>query len=367
MKTVQTTNPVQISVRQAAMMLITPVTATGHLLFVRIVFRYAGKDGWISLLIALTLGAAGLWVMIRLLQRHPEKNLLQISEDLFGAIAGRVVGLCFVGFLLFISAVLLRSFGDFMRLVMPATPIVVLMGVMIALAARTCRQGLEVVARANDILLPILIVTGSLLSLLVTKDKQPRNLLPVLEHGWQPVLAGALALQGLFAETVLLGSFGHALGKGRRVLPRVLWIMAILGVMFMGPITGPTTLFGPASVRAMVYPTWEEVKHVQFADMIGNLDVMGVLLWTLGSSVQSTLLLWGTSSGTAWLLKVDDYRALVAPLAIITLGLSILVADNARELTNFLTTGYPLLSITIGVLLPLLMLVWTEIRLLLRG
>jgi spore germination protein KB len=357
----------QISVRQAAMMLITPVTATGHLLFIRIVFRYAGKDGWISLLIALVLGGAGLWVMVRLLQRHPGKNLLQIGESLFGAYAGRALGLLFVCFLVYISAVLLRSFGDFMRLVMPATPIVVLMGVLIGLAARTCRKGLEVIARTNDILLPLLVVIGALLSMLVSKDKQPRHLLPILENGWQPVLAGALALQGLFAETVLLGLFGHALGSGRRTLPRVLWIMAILGVMFLGPVTGPTTLFGPANVRAMVYPTWEEVKHVQFADIIGNLDVMGVLLWTLGSSVQATLLLWGASNGTAWLIRVQDYRALIMPLAIIILALSVLVSDNARDLTNFLGAGYPLLSITFGVLLPLLMLVWTEVRLFFRG
>jgi len=241
------------------------------------------------------------------------------------------------------------------------------MGVLTGLAARTCRKGLEVIARTNDILLPLLVVIGALLSMLVSKDKQPRHLLPILENGWQPVLAGALALQGLFAETVLLGLFGHALGSGRRTLPRVLWIMAILGVMFAGPVTGPTTLFGPANVRAMVYPTWEEVKHVQFADIIGNLDVMGVLLWTLGSSVQATLLLWGASNGTAWLIRVQDYRALIMPLAIIILALSVLVSDNARDLTNFLGAGYPLLSITFGVLLPLLMLVWTEVRLFFRG
>ncbi|MDF2627883.1 MAG: spore germination protein [Symbiobacteriaceae bacterium] len=357
----------QINVRQAAMLLITPVTATGHLLFVRIVYRYAGKDGWISLLLALVLGGAGLWVMVRLLRRHPGKNLLQIGEDLFGATLGRALGLLFVCFLLYIGAVLLRSFGDFMRLVMPATPIVVLMGVLIGLAARTCRKGLEVIARANDILLPLLIVTGATLSMLVSKDKEPRHLLPILENGWRPVWAGALSLQGLFAETVLLGFFGHALGSGRRTLPRVLWIMAILGVMFLGPVTGPTTLFGPASVRAMVYPTWEEVKHIQFADMIGNLDVMGVLLWTLGSSVQATLLLWGASNGTAWLIRSGDYRPLVTPLAIIVLALAVLVSDHGGELTRFLGAGYPLLSITVGVLLPLVMLVWTEIRLLRRG
>lgn len=309
---------VRINGRQAAMLMITPVTATGHLLFVRIVFRYAGRDGWISLLLALLLGALGLAVLVRLLLRHEGKNLLQICDELFGPILGRCVGLIFIGYILVINAIVLRSFGDFMRLVMPQTPIIVLIGVMTLLGARTAKLGLEVVARANDVLLPLLMVTGALISIMVSKDKKPHHLLPILEHGWPPVIIGALALQGLFAEMGLLGMFGHVVTGARRSLPKLLWTMAVLGVMFMGPVTGPTTLFGPASVRAMTYPTWEEVKHIQIADLVGNLDVMGVLLWTLGTSVQTALLLWASSTGVAWFAGLSHHRAVVAPVAVLT-------------------------------------------------
>ncbi|HYF91159.1 MAG TPA: endospore germination permease [Symbiobacteriaceae bacterium] len=354
--------PARISVRQAAMLLITPITATGHLLFVRIVFRNAGKDGWISLGIALALGAVGLLILIRLLVLHQGKNLLQIAEELLGSISGRVVGALVLAHLLFVNAVLLRSFGDFMRLVLPQTPLIVLIGVMMLLATRAARHGLEVLARTNDIMLPLLIATGGLLSILISKDKQPRYLMPILENGWQPVLAGALALQGLFAETLLLGMFSHQVAGARSSLHHVLWIIGVLGVLFIGPITGPPTVFGPASVHAMVYPTWEEVKHVQMADLIGNLDVMGVLLWTLGTSMQTSLFLWSTSNGVAWLLKLDDFRAVVAPLAVLTTGLAVLVSDNAQELFNFLAREYPLESILAGVLLPLGLLIWSIIR-----
>ncbi|HWI61152.1 MAG TPA: endospore germination permease [Symbiobacteriaceae bacterium] len=357
---------VRISARQAAMLLITPITAIGHLLFVRIVFRYAGRDGWISLLIALSLGAVGLAILIRLLLRHEGMSLLQICQTLFGPVLGRCVGLIFIGYIILINAIVLRSFGDFMRVVMPQTPIIALIGVMAFLGARTARMGLEVVARANDVLLPLLMLTGALVSLMVSKDKQPRHLLPIMEHGWQPVLTGAVALQGLFAEMVLLGLFGGAVAGGRRALPKLLWVMAILGVMFIGPVTGPTTLFGPASVRAMTYPTWEEVKHIQIADMVGNLDVMGVLLWTLGTSVQTSLLLWASSTGVSWFAGLSEHRAVVAPVTVLTVVLAVLSGSSALNLKEFLARSYPVLSITVGVLLPLLLLLWTEVRLRLR-
>jgi spore germination protein KB len=266
------------------------------------------------------------------------------------------VGLLFVAEFLLVNALLLRSFGDFMRLTQPQTPLMALMAVMLVLAERTGRLGLEVLARANDVLLPVLMAAGLAVTLTVSHEKHAYHLLPVLERGWPPVLAGALALQGLFAEAVVLGMFSPLVTGGRRPLRHALWLVVVLAALFAGPITGPTALFGLHSVRAMFYPTWEEVKHIQLAGITANLDVLGVLLWTLGTFVKATVLLWSSSAGLASLTGLRDSRAVMAPVAVITAGLAVLVGENSTRIVAFLTGIYPLVSIAVGIGLPLVLL-----------
>lgn len=347
---------VRISLLQAVLLVITTVTSTGHLLFVRIVAHYAGRDGWLSLLVALGLWGAGLLLTLRLLARHPGRSLVEISRARLGPIAGWIAGLVLVGYFALVNAVVLRSFADFMRLTMPQTPLIVMILVMLALAAGTSRLGVEALARANEVVLPLLIVTGMLVSIMVSKDKQARYLLPILEQGWEPVFAGALALTGLFAEAVVLGMLASAVQLPERSTGRAMWVVVVLGVMFLGPITGPTAVFGIANVRAMFYPTWEEVKIVQVAEFTAHLDVMGILLWTLGTFVKTSVLLWCTATGVASLGGVRAARPLVLPVAAITAALAMLLGGSTVEMLDFLTKTYPLLSIAVGIGLPTVLL-----------
>lgn len=352
----------RISLMQAGMLVITTVTSTGHLLFVRIAAHYAGRDAWLSLLVALGIWSAGLLLTLRLAARHPGKSLVAISRTTLGTVPGWIAGLGLVSYFTLLAAIALRSFADFMRITMPQTPLVVLILVMALLAAATSRLGVEVLARANDLLLPTLIVVGMLVSIMVSKDKQARYLLPVLEHGWQPVWAGALSLVGLFAEACVVGMLAAVVRTPARRYGLVLWLVPVLGVMFLGPITGPTAIFGIHNVRAMFYPTWEEVKVVQVSEFTAHMDVMGILLWTLGTFVKTAVLLWSTATGAASLAGLKTARPLVLPLTAFTAAMAMNTGDSTVDMLDFLTRTYPLVSIAAGMGIPALLFVVDSTR-----
>jgi hypothetical protein len=81
-----------------------------------------------------------------------------------------------------------------------------------------------------------------------------------------------------------------------------------------------------------------------------------VLLWTLGTFVKATVLLWASSAGIASVTGLRENRAVMAPVAVITAGLAVLVGENSTRILSFLTGIYPLVSIAVGVGLPLLLL-----------
>ncbi|HEY3367857.1 MAG TPA: endospore germination permease [Symbiobacteriaceae bacterium] len=352
----------RISLRQAAMLLVTALTSTGHLLFVRIVAHYAGPDDWISL-IAATLAYAALFLaVIRLVSILPGRNLVEISVAVTGPVVGRVLGLVFIWYFLHVGAMLVRHFGDFIRLSMPTTPLSVVIGVTLGLVTYAAKKGIETVARANDIVLPLLLCLGLMASVLLHKDKRYVELLPVLELGWAPVFRGGMALLGLFAEAAVFGMFGSFLSSADRPYHRVLWAVVVIGVLFIGPITGSTAVFGINSVQNMVYPTFEELKRIEVADFVANMDVVGVFLWTLGSFVKASVFLWAAATGLASLANLGDYRPVITPLSLIMGGLAILIGGNGPEVQRFLNVTYPIYGIAVGILLPWLLLALAWIR-----
>lgn len=352
----------RISLLQASMLVVTTLTSTGHLLFVRTVAFYAGRDGWIALLIATSAFAVMLLILAGLISRLPGKNLVEMSLAVFGPVAGRIVGLAFVWYFLHVAALLIRTFGEFLHLSMPQTPLSAVTLITLMLVVYASRKGIEVQGRANDLILPVLLAMGMTASVVLAKDRRHAELLPVLEYGWLPALQGAASLIGLFSESVVFGMVASAIRPGGRQIYRSLWTAAIIGVMFIGPITGSVALFGAENVRTMVYPTFEEMKRIQVAEFIGNLDVLGVVLWTAGSVIKAVLFLWAAATGLASLLGLRNHRPLIAPLGLITGGLAFILTGNRMELERFLTDTYPVYGITIGSLLPLLLLIGARLR-----
>jgi len=156
--------------------------------------------------------------------------------------------------------------------------------------------------------------------------------------------------------------FGSCLlptGKDHR---RALWAIVAVGILFVGPIIGSTTVFGIDAVRTMAYPTFEELKRIEVAEFVANLDVLGVFLWTLGSFIKAAVFLWAAATGVASLANVSDYRRLVTPLSVIAVGLAFATGTSRPMIHRFLNKTYPVYGIAVGILLPLLLALWAWVR-----
>jgi spore germination protein KB len=81
-----------------------------------------------------------------------DKTIIQYSETIAGRIPGKLIGLIYCGFFIYIDAVILREFADFFTSVFfPETPLVFFSISIILASIYAVRQGLEVIARVNEI------------------------------------------------------------------------------------------------------------------------------------------------------------------------------------------------------------------------
>jgi len=145
----------------------------------------ARQDGWISILLAILGALIVAWLAVSLGLRFPGKTLFQFSEVILGRWPGKVVALLYIWWYIHMNAEIIRQFGSFLvSAFMPETPIIVFELLLMAIAAYAVRSGLEVFTRINQIILPFILLSVTILMILSAPEMDLKKLLPVfIENG----------------------------------------------------------------------------------------------------------------------------------------------------------------------------------------
>lgn len=357
-------NNEKISSVQLMFALVTLVTATAWLFVPAITTEAAAQDGWISVLVPATLfGGAVVVVCAALGLRFPERTVIEYSTDILGRYPGKFIGLGYVFFFLHINAVIIREFGDFIvTSFMPETPLLVFNGVIVLLAAYAVRSGLEVIARANQFVFPLAVLSLFIILGLVVGDMRPENLRPVLERGMGPVLKGSLAPSSWRGEVVVLLMFLPYLNKPREVLMAGLQAVVFIGVLLAMATAAMVAVFGPEISANFTFPTLELARYVSVARFIERVEAIVMILWVAGVFIKVSLFYHTGTLATAQWLGLKDYRPLVLPLGVVQLVWSITLFENSRELVTFLAKPFPPYAWVFELVIPLTLLVIAAVR-----
>lgn len=353
---------IKISAVQALMLGVASVTIMGHLLFIPVLLNHAGKDSWLSLLLTLLPALLIGFVVARLAQLFPGRTLIEYSEDILGKWLGKIAALLFVLFFFHDASLALRGFGEFYTsAITPRTPILVYFSAIVIMAVYAVRSGLEVLARTNQIFLVTMIPVGLLASIMTQKDKDYANFLPILEYGPEPMLMGTFSLVSLYSTFIVLGMIFPYVTNVKKLKRFSMLTMVILILMFIGPVTGPVALFGPERSMGLSFPSFQILRDMQVGEL-QRLDLLGIMLWSLGSFSKISLFLYATALGLAQWLRLSDYRVLSVPLGALMIIVALLNSENFAEIYRFFKDTYPYYSISITLLLPLILLVTAWLR-----
>lgn len=326
----------------------------GHLLIVPLVFDEAGRDAWLSLLIALIPGCLLALVLAGLNRYAPGQSLAEVFS-LLGRPLGVIATLVYTSYFLLLPALTLRGLMDFMKTVfMPQTPSMIFGFLFLSVCGYAAYIGLESFSRANSLLMPLLIMAGLTAAVMALPDKDYRLLLPALEKGIQPPLLGSLPLLGLLGEMV---AFGMILPSVKRsaYLWRVLLLSVItIGLLFIGPLTGPIAMFSEEVIIKYDYPTYNEFRYGRF---LVHFQSLAVFLWLGGNLGRITFFFYVSALGLSRLTGQKEHRKLVAPVGVIILLLAAFAFPTLDRVKWFLSTVYPILGIGLGVVLPTILLI----------
>lgn len=355
----------QINVKQFMWLLINERIFHSAMFLMSVTSTDVGRDAWISEIFAALGGVGLLWLVSALVLRFPRQSIIEYAPKVVGTLPGKLVGFLYIWFCLHLVMITFRDFGELVTsIVMPETPIEVVMAVLAIAVGYGVKRGIEVIARVNEFFLPISIGTMVFIVGAVAKDMDLRSLKPILEKGLALPMIGAATPFALFgvdvAVTTMLVPLVDRPEGTRRAATAAFLIDGILGLLMT---TAVLAVFGAQEARRLNFPVYELVRMISIGDFLERIDVLVLGIWINMVFVKAAVFFYlGTVSMARW-FNLRDYRPLVTPLGVLMVALSLRLFDNLPDLVAFFKPRVMLpYTLPVAFVVPVFILVITLIR-----
>jgi spore germination protein KB len=353
----------KISNSQAMMLLINGVLATGLLTFPSLTTAQAKQDAWLSVIIAACVGLVVILITVPLGWRFPGKTIVEYSENILGKFLGKAVGIIFVWFFLYLSAIVVREFGEFIVSVfMEETPLIVFVVSILLVAVLPIYGGLEVIGRINTLMFALVVVSFFTFMFLAVGQMEPSELTPVLAEGLGPVLKGAIPAAGWLSEVVAIGFLLPYINRPALARRSGSTAMLILLVLHGVAVAASVMIFGAAQTGRMQFPAFMIARNVSVLGIFERTEAFFMLLWVAGVFAKIAIYYYVTVLGASQLFKLRDYRPLILPIGTVIGAMAILDYLNNAEVVSFLGKVWGPYSLPIELGLPAILLIVAIIR-----
>ncbi|MGC7871650.1 GerAB/ArcD/ProY family transporter [Desulfosporosinus sp. SYSU MS00001] len=287
-----------------------------------IVSNAGGRDGWMSVLPAFVLGIPYGLMVLSLLSQFPNKNLLQVTEIVFGKWIGKAIGVLYISITGYFGGLLLGQVGDiYERSIMPLTPIGLFYLGTIILVFYLCKSGIEVFARFSEVVFPLILLALILNLTLSISRIEPGELLPILSEGLMPLFWGGLKVAPFAMEYILfmagisafLPTDMKEIGQLRREVWRAVFLVGILD-MFVA--LQQILVFGPFETTRIVYGLLVLGKMVEVSRTVAGVESLFLGVWLGALVIKISAFLFTTVWGLETVMNFKGLKWQIAVCAV---------------------------------------------------
>lgn len=336
-------NQENIGHREALTLLIVIMSGKIFLSFPRDMAVFGEAAGWLIVLLSGVLGLIGFSFIYFLIRKYPGKNIVEIARLISGPIVGALVGLLFFLFFLAITSFFLRQFVEsFILSILPRTPISVITTCFLIILIYGCLLGVETISRVAWFLGPYLL--GGLIIILVFSLAQAdiQHLAPILGTGPLPVIKSSLFNISLFSEIILFGLIAPLIGNRQKIFGVGIYSI-LIAILINTTIVAVTILvFNYVSAAKLIFPVLQLARLVVLEEFFQRAEAIFVFLWFLTAAIQLSGLFYGTVISFAQAFRIQDYRPLSIPIAVLIFTLSLIPTSmsQAVDLNDFIISRY---------------------------
>lgn len=350
----------QISESQAYIMIISFIIGTSLALSS---YSESQQNTWMSMLIALILAIPIAIIYGSILNDHPDKDIFQILEYIFGKLIGKTIGFLYTFYFFHLGAICIRNMTEFVQITsFPETPQYVTALFVGILAIYILKAGLEVIARVNKFIIPLIIFIISITLVMVVPKANINNFLPLLEDGWSPVLKGSFSKFSFpLGETVVFLALLNTVNKKNKA--RKIYVKGILigGMILFTAIIRNILVMGFPSLTLSIFPSYDAVSLIDIGRFIRGVEIIIAINITFAGFIKVALCLLASCIGITRIFNFTDYKLLAAPMGLLMMSVSFILYDSTMHMIEWLDI-YKYYALPFQVILPIIIMVFGKLK-----
>ncbi|MHB8062712.1 MAG: GerAB/ArcD/ProY family transporter [Ruminiclostridium sp.] len=347
-------NKIQFGSWEATALMVNLVFVHAMLIFPRDMVKFGGSASWM-IPILITLMALGYFaIVVRLYRNIGSVDLIDISAGIGGRTLKVIVGLFIIIFLILTVSIFMGAFSQTLKIISLDKSPIEYVGALFFIGMITAAYyGIEVVARINSFLVPVVITGFILITLGVIPEFKTSNLFPILGDGYASIAKGSILKLSTFASFTILFLMVPFFKK--RYLKRVGYLHIIISGLLLVWSTLSFILVFPYEVAVnKKIPIYQMARHIEFGNYVQRIESVFVLICSISVLLFLSVVFTFVIFVFAKTFELKRSRPIILPMAIIVFSLALL---SKRTNIELLSNNSLMLILLIGMLLPLLIII----------
>lgn len=301
-------------------------------------------------------------IIYKLLSKFPGLDIIDISKFLGGKLFQKIAGFVTIAYIIFTASVLLRIFGNCLKIVYyPMTDLVFIISIFVVAIPIACNLKENSVFKANLAIAPIVIFSVVFLFIANSKYFHLENIYPILGNGINETFG--IGITNLFAFGGIAAIyFLPPMLKNKKQLKKVATVSVIISaIFFLLTIATILFMFSPTAFTNELMPLYSAVRYIEFGTFFERQDSVFLLIWILSFFCYLGIVFNFCTNIFKKVTNLKSTRLISFPFALIALGCSLLPKNEA--VTNFLEgTVYRYIFLILPVAIYLIILVLATLK-----
>ncbi|RAI99039.1 spore germination protein [Paenibacillus pabuli] len=319
---------------------------------------YAEQHAYLSYIPVFLVMVASLWMLSRVQRRFPDQDLFESLVERF-PFFGRMTGILYILFFLFIFARDIRLIGDYISItLLETTPISIIVLTLLVMAVFIVRGGLGSLIGMSELYVTLFVLNSLILPFMLIKQINMDNLMPYFDIDVAGVGKGSWYIFSFFGEMIAIPFVVK--GSDFR-FKSVMGGITFSALLMMLIIIETILAVGVPIASRLVYPSYELARQLQISDFLDRFDLAlaAVTLPTLITKIAFDLyfVCWGLKR---MIPKVSG-KVMTGPVALIGFVCAFWFFKNAVQLFRF-TREWTWIGILFEVLLPIIIFIFLRPR-----
>lgn len=352
-------NDTKISVRQFTILVMLSTIGTTIFAIQASLTADAKQDAWIAAIVGVSLGLLFISFFNYFSTRFPNMTLIECIQKVFGKWVGTLFSLYFIFFSLISASDVLFYVGNFISTqILVNTPIEIINILFACTILFGMRLGLATLARTAEILFSVFIVLFFVFCIFLFPQSDYDHFKPIFENGLKPILKGSITYVG----TAVLPLFGLLMIYPAQVTNPMEAQKGFIIGSFLGGVVSCLVIFLSIAILGVPlsemssFPSYLLTKKIDVGNFIQRVEAIMAIMWLLTIFFKMTMYFYGFVVGIAQVCSITNYRPLLLPCGLIWVTYSIIVYPNTVYMGIFDSEIFLPFAITIGIILPLLLL-----------